>query len=76
MVLGCRCGLSFWFDVWQLTAVPANNSCFILQVPTTTATRVLEPPESLSFQIDNRPTKQYGTIANILDQGMSGCAQV
>jgi hypothetical protein len=30
----------------------------------------------MAIQIDNRPTKQYGTIANILDQVMSGCAQV
>jgi hypothetical protein len=27
----------------------------------------------MSIQIANSPTKQYGTIANILDQGMLGC---
>jgi hypothetical protein len=58
----------------QGSFVPSKNVLALphalLSIVTTTTSGVM------AIQIDNHPTNQYGTIANILDQGMSGCAQV
>jgi hypothetical protein len=62
---------------WSCATVEKNCESKIYLTPeafnassTTTTSRLM------AIQIDNHPTKQYGTIANILDQGMLGCTPV